>query len=156
MEIISHSEKETLVIGKSIAASLKKGDILCLYGQLGAGKTVLAKGIAQGLGIRADQVISPSFVLLREHLNSHIPLFHFDLYRLKDVKSILDLGYEEYFFNAGITLVEWPERLGKLLPENFLKVQLSIGPKYKRTLKFNAFGQRPKELLKEINENIRH
>ena len=154
MEIISGSFKETLRIGRLIAKYLKPQDIICLSGELGSGKTVLTKGIAVGLGIKAFNVTSSSFVLIREHLKGRLPLYHFDLYRLKAAQDISSIGYEEYFYGNGVSVIEWPERLGCLMPKEYLKVKLSYRGGFKRGLKFHAAGPRYKKLLKDINEDI--
>ena len=156
MEIISKSVKDTINIGKAIAKNLKPSDIICLFGELGSGKTVLTKGIAQGLGIERKRVISPSFVLIREHSQGKLPLYHFDLYRLKEARDILALGYEEYLYGEGVTVIEWADRLKYLIPAEFLKIELFIKENSKRQLKFSTFGKRYKELLERIHENIRH
>ena len=156
MEIISQSVKDTINIGKAIAKNLKPSDIICLFGELGSGKTVLTKGIAQGLGIERKRVISPSFVLIREHSQGKLPLYHFDLYRLKEARDILALGYEEYLYGEGVTVIEWADRLKYLIPAEFLKIELFIKENSKRQLKFSTFGKRYKELLERIHEDIRH
>ena len=154
MKRLSKSANQTLSIGKHIARKLCGGEIILLSGSLGAGKTVLAKGIAQGLGISKNEVISPSFVLLRVHKGKHL-LHHFDLYRLKAPQDILNLGYEEYFYSEGITIIEWPERLKFLLPKEFLKIKLCVKGKQQRDIQFIAKGSRYKQLLGKISENIR-
>jgi len=153
MKRTSKSVASTLKIGRAISRHLRPGDIILLSGTLGAGKTVLAKGIAQGLGISKDKVISPTFVLLRIHKGKH-PLHHFDFYRLKTPHDILALGYEEYFYSEGITLIEWPERLKFLLPKEFLKIKLSAKAANSRSLQFVARGAGYKRLLGKIDENI--
>lgn len=153
MEIVSQSVNETLRIGRVIAGNLKAADIICLFGELGSGKTVLVKGIAEGLGIKREKVISPSFVLIRQHLQGKFPLYHFDLYRLKDPLAISGLGYEEYFYDAGVTIIEWADRLGCLLPKEFLKIELSFKSDRQRLFKFTAEGVRYKALLQEIHES---
>jgi len=152
MQIISQSVNETLNTGKIIAKHLKKSDIICLFGQLGSGKTVLTKGIAQGLGVNKNRVISPSFVLIRQYSKAKIPLYHFDLYRLKATKDILELGYEEYFYSEGVSVIEWADRLKYLLPKEYLKIELIIKADKIRLLKFSSFGKRYKELLSKIHE----
>lgn len=137
-----------------MAKSLKRGDILCLFGQLGAGKTVFTKGIAAGLGIKKESIISPSFVLIREYPEAKLPFYHFDLYRLKEQKQILSLGYEEYLYGDGVSVIEWAERLGRLLPSEFLKIELSIKGARERGIKFTSFGSRYRELLEKIGENL--
>jgi tRNA threonylcarbamoyladenosine biosynthesis protein TsaE len=156
MKIISNSTRDTLGIGRAIAKNLKKGDIVCLFGELGAGKTVLTKGIAWGLGIDKDRIISPSFVLIRQYTQAKIPFYHLDLYRLKHPRDILLLGYEEYLYADGITVIEWADRLKYLLPKEYLKIGLFIKSDKQRSLEFNAFGRHYKEALDNIYEDIRH
>ena len=152
--MISNSVKETIGIGKKIAKDLQKGDIICLFGQLGSGKTVLTKGIALGLGIDKDRIISPTFVLIREYSGGRIPLYHLDLYRLGSSSEILFLGYEEYLYDDAVTVIEWPDRLGYLLPGEYLKIGLSIKGDNRRLLEISALGRRYRGLLERINENI--
>jgi tRNA threonylcarbamoyladenosine biosynthesis protein TsaE len=155
MEIISCSAQKTLGIGKFISGKLKKGDIVCLYGDLGSGKTVLTKGISSGLGVDKDTVASPTFVILRQY-KGKLPVYHFDLYRLNSPGDILDLGYEEYFFDEGISVIEWADKLGRLLPREFLRIQLLVAGKNKRKLKISAQGLRYKKLLEDIREDFSH
>lgn len=154
MKIVSKSISKTLKIGRIIAKNLQKGDIICLFGELGSGKTVLTKGIAEGLGIKKNKIISPTFVLIREH-KAGVPFYHFDLYRLKSPKEILVLGYEEYFYDDGITVVEWADRLRYLLPKECLKIELGIKTARQRRLRFIPIGERYKDLVKRIHEDIR-
>jgi tRNA threonylcarbamoyladenosine biosynthesis protein TsaE len=153
MKIISHSVSDTLKIGRAIAKNLEKGDIICLFGQLGSGKTVLTKGIASGLGIRRDAITSPSFILMRQYSKAKLPFYHFDFYRLNTLKNILTLGYEEYFYGNGVTVIEWADRLKYLLPPEFLKIALFIKNNKQRLLEFRAFGRHYKEVLGKIYES---
>jgi len=152
VEIISKSVNDTLKIGKAIAGNLRQGDIICLFGELGTGKTVLAKGIAQGLGIERSKIISPSFILMRLYTQGRLPLCHFDLYRLKSLQDIMALGYEECIYDKGVTVIEWADRLRYLLPSECLKIKLSIKGDKQRLLVFKAPGRRYKELLAKIYE----
>jgi tRNA threonylcarbamoyladenosine biosynthesis protein TsaE len=156
MVIQSHSVKDTLNIGKRIGRHLCQGDIICLCGNLGAGKTVLTKGIAEGLGIDREKVISPSFVLIRQHTQGVLPLYHFDLYRLNQPQDILSLGYEEYLYNEGVAVIEWADKLEHLLPKEFLKVELTFKDESQRMLKFIPVGRRYNELMERVHEDIRH
>ena len=153
MEKLSHSVIQTLKIGKQLGQSLRGGEIILLYGSLGAGKTVLTKGIAQGLGINKNNVISPTFVLLRVHKGRHL-LQHFDLYRAKTTQDIFALGYEEYFYSSAVTVIEWPQRLKFLLPREFIKIKLCTKAQNKRLLKFSAKGKKHRALLNKIYEDI--
>jgi tRNA threonylcarbamoyladenosine biosynthesis protein TsaE len=153
MEIISGSTQETLDIGKLISRKLKKGDIVCLFGNLGSGKTVLTKGISLGQGVDKDKVTSPTFVILRQH-QGKFPIYHFDLYRLNSPEDILDLGYEEYLFDEGISVIEWADKLGKLLPKEFLKIELLVLGEDQRKIKICPKGIRYKKLLEDIREDL--
>lgn len=150
LRLVSKSIKETRVLGRMIARHLRKGDILCLFGEIGAGKTVLTKGIASGLGLKSDVIISPTFVLLREY-NGRLPFYHFDFYRLNEPRDIAGTGYEEYFYNEGVSVVEWPQRLKHLMPDEFLKIELKIMKESTRILFISGRGMRYEELLEEIN-----
>lgn len=154
MEIISKSANATKYIGRLVSKNLRPSDIICLFGELGSGKTVLAKGIAKGLNIEESKVISPTFVLIREHAKGRLPLYHFDLYRLKNPCEINALGYEEYLYGDGVSVIEWADRLRSLLPKDFLKIELLFKQHSQRKIKFSAFGKRYKELLRKINEDI--
>jgi len=154
LKVISHSETETIKLGARLVNSLGRGDVVCLFGTLGAGKTILVKGMAKGLGISKGEVISPSFVIIREYLPAikakvKIPFYHLDLFRLKNPKEILSLGYEEYLYGQGICVIEWAERLDKLLPSEFLKIELEIKGKTKRIIKLISKGQRYQKMLKK-------
>lgn len=151
MQITSKSPGETKRIGRLLARHLQPDDIICLFGELGSGKTVLVKGIAGALNIGGEKVISPTFVLIREH-KGRLSLFHFDLYRLKDPCEISALGYEEYLYADGVSVIEWADRLRELMPKGFLKIEISVLPGTQRKISFSAFGARHKELLRKINE----
>ena len=161
MQLISKSVTQTLYIGKAIGRNLRTGDIVCLFGELGSGKTVLVKGIASGLGINKNKIISPTFVLMRElRTKDNIPFHHFDFYRLKTSGDIFILGYEEYFYNEGITVIEWADRLRYLLPQEYLKITLEAKAAKQRRLEFVPFGKRYEELIRTLKsrkyENLRH
>jgi tRNA threonylcarbamoyladenosine biosynthesis protein TsaE len=156
MKIISKSANDTLNIGKTMAKYLKNGNIVCLFGELGAGKTVLTKGIASGLGIKANNIISPTFLLMREYATPKIALYHFDLYRVKTHRDIFALGYEEYFYGSGLAVIEWADRLDYLLPAEYLRIELFIKSNSHRIIELKGVGRSYKNLMKVIYENIRH
>jgi tRNA threonylcarbamoyladenosine biosynthesis protein TsaE len=149
----SGSVRDTLHAGSVIARHLRESDIVCLFGELGSGKTVLAKGIAEGLGIGRNSVISPTFVLIRQYVGKKT-MFHFDLYRLSAAGDIAGLGYEEYFYDDGISVIEWPERLGALMPREYLRVELDIRGQNKRIISMSGFGIRYTQIVKEIHEDL--
>jgi hydrolase, P-loop family len=113
----------TFEFAKKIGQNLKKGDVLCLDGDLGVGKTVFTKGVAAGLGIK-DDVSSPTFTLIQEYYGGRLPLYHFDVYRIDGLWDMDDLGYEEYFYGEGVCLVEWGSMIKELFPENTIYVRI--------------------------------
>lgn len=125
---------DTLALGRFLGQSALPGDVICLDGDLGAGKTTLTQAIAEGLGVPAkDYVTSPSFAIFHEY-QGRIPLYHMDFYRLTGVADIVDMGLDEYFFLSGLTVLEWAERAGDLVPATRLKINLTIGPDDSRLL----------------------
>lgn len=116
--------EETLRIGKEFGAQLKPDAIVCLFGELGAGKTTFIRGIAEGIGLDPSQVSSPTFVYLNIY-EGKIPLYHFDLYRLNDVDAFLSMGFDEILFSPGIKCIEWSERIASILPKEAIKVTLT-------------------------------
>ncbi len=145
-EYNSRGVEETLAFGQKLAQYFKAGDIICLFGELGSGKTTLAKGIAQGLKVNPTKVNSPTFVLMNEY-HGRLPLFHFDFYRLEEQKEISLIGCEEFFYGPGVSVIEWPERLGELLPKECLHIQLSVKGETLRAFTIKAVGDRYKEYL---------
>jgi tRNA threonylcarbamoyladenosine biosynthesis protein TsaE len=111
-------------LGRKIGAFLLPDDVVALTGQLGAGKTTLIQGIAQGIGVK-DYVTSPTFILINEYAG-RITLFHVDLYRLNDVSEVEDLGIEEYFSRGGACVIEWAEKLGELMPRNAHEIKINV------------------------------
>lgn len=155
MEILSASVNQTIRLGTKIAGHLRGGEIILLSGNLGAGKTVLAKGIARGLGINHDEVVSPTFILLRLYQGKYL-LQHFDFYRIKTPQEIMSLGYQDYLYSGAVSVIEWPQRLKFLLPKEFLQIKLTLkGPRH-RKLKLSACGLKYKKLLEKINEDLSH
>ena len=117
------NEKETRAFGLALAKTLKPGAIVGLVGDLGTGKTTLTRYIAEGLGI-LEPIQSPTFTIIREHRNGRLPLFHFDVYRLEEPDDLFELGYEDYFYGEGVTVVEWADKVGDLMPEDTLWIYL--------------------------------
>jgi tRNA threonylcarbamoyladenosine biosynthesis protein TsaE len=122
--IITKSADETIELGKKIGAFLLPNDVVCLTGTLGAGKTTLIQGIADGAGVK-DYVTSPTFIIINEY-KGRIPFFHVDLYRLDNVEQIEDLGIEEYFERGGVCVIEWAEKLGELKPKKCHEIEIEI------------------------------
>ena len=145
---ITHSEQETMELGIKMGKLLEAGDIVLLYGNLGAGKTVLTRGIALGLDAK-DVVTSPTYTLMHRY-EGRVPVYHFDLYRLKGPDEVLDLGYEEVFYGDGVSIVEWPERLEYLCPEEYVRVEIEIAGEGKREITVDAVGDRYSRFEKEL------
>jgi len=126
-QFITGSLEETLALGERLAQELRPGDCVALIGELGAGKTTLIKGLARGLGIPEEEVISPTFMLIREHRGGRVPLFHVDAYRIAEAEELREVGIEEYLLSGeGITVIEWAERVEELLPPNCIRIELQV------------------------------
>ena len=113
---ISNSPDETEAFGRKLAGNLKPGDVLALTGELGSGKTQFVKGLAAGLGA-TTAATSPTFTLIHEYSGGHFPIYHFDFFRLEDRQSAARLGFDDYFFGDGVSVIEWADRLPDLIPE---------------------------------------
>ena len=118
----THSERETEQIGERLARVLRAGDVVAMSGDLGAGKTVLIRGLARGLGVTA-RVTSPTYTIVNEY-EGRLPLFHFDMYRLAGAEELYDIGWDDYLKRGGVCAVEWSERAEGLLPEYCIRVDI--------------------------------
>ena len=124
--IITHSETETINAGKKFSSGLNPGDIVALYGDLGTGKTRFVKGISIGFGIK-ERVTSPTFVVVNEHLDGRLPLYHFDFYRMRSLAELEEIGFEEYLYGTGVCVIEWADMIEKKLPSSRYDVRFSYG-----------------------------
>jgi len=115
MERETFNQQETFALGLELGRAAKAGDIFCLEGDLGVGKTVFTQGFAAGLGI-AEPVVSPTFTILQEYEEGRLPLYHFDVYRIAEPEEMEELGYEEFFFGTGVCLIEWAGLIRELIP----------------------------------------
>ena len=134
MRTESYSENETFAIGSQLGREASPGQVYCLNGDLGVGKTVFARGFADGLGIR-EPVTSPTFTIIKEYDEGRLPLYHFDVYRIGDPSEMEAIGYEEYFYGNGVSLIEWSELIEELIPEDAviinIRKDMSKGPDYR-------------------------
>lgn len=112
-----YSDEQTRLIGKELGEKAHMGDIYCLKGELGAGKTVFTKGFAEGLGIK-EHITSPTFTIVNEYSDGRLPFYHFDVYRIGSPDEMYDIGCDEYLFGNGVCLIEWAELIEEILPEN--------------------------------------
>lgn len=115
--------EETFALGLQLGQTAQPGQVYCLEGDLGVGKTVFAQGFARGLGIH-DAVNSPTFTILQSYEEGRIPLYHFDVYRIADVEEMEEIGYEDCFYGEGVSLVEWPGLIRELLPEDAIWISI--------------------------------
>ena len=122
----TESPEETQALGEKIGKTLKRGDVIALIGDLGSGKTCLTQGIARGVGIASNEIVSsPSYILINEY-NGTVPIYHIDLYRLENSEEIAELGLSEYVEGDGICIIEWAERMADALPDVCIKINITL------------------------------
>lgn len=122
-QLDSFSEKETYQIAKELAENARPGEVYCLSGDLGVGKTVFTKGFAAGLGI-IEPVSSPTFTIVQIYEEGRMPLYHFDVYRIEDIEEMEEIGYEDCFYGEGVCLIEWAELIKEILPEQRKSIKI--------------------------------
>lgn len=144
------SPDETNRFGACLGKLSQPGDVICLYGDLGAGKTALSKGIALGLEV-TEHVTSPTYTLINEYMG-RLPFYHLDLYRLCAEEEALELGIEEYLYGTGVTVLEWPSRIADLIPEERLEIELVKDPEAEeeRQIILRPQGARYLTLVEEL------
>jgi len=122
MRMESFSSEDTFLLGVKMGEKAKKGEVYCLSGDLGVGKTVFTQGFAKGLGIE-EAVNSPTFTIVQQYMG-RLPFYHFDVYRISDIEEMEEIGYEEYFYGDGVCLVEWAELIEELLPPDRIWIRI--------------------------------
>lgn len=152
IDLVSHSSLHTERLGERLAAHAGPGAVIALWGELGAGKTVLARGIAIGLGIDEDTVTSPTFIILHEHFGGRLPLYHLDLYRLEQ-SQLGSTGWEDALDAGGVTVIEWPDRAGDELPADRVDVRLSHVAETKRKVTIEPTGPRSRKLVDALRDD---
>jgi len=152
IDLVSHSSLHTERLGERLAAHAEPGTVVALWGELGACKTVLARGIAIGLGIDEESVTSPTFIILREHLGGRLPMYHLDLYRL-EASQLGSTGWEEAIDAGGVTVIEWPDRAGDLLPPDRVDVRLEHVAETKRTVTIEPTGPRSRRIVDALRDD---
>jgi len=148
----SNSTRQTKTWGRRLAAMLEGGELLGLIGDLGVGKTCFIKGLARGLSLREEDILSPTFTMIQEH-RGRLPLYHIDLYRLESV-GLDDMGLREYLFSDAIAAVEWLERLREADDLSWLSVKISYAGANRRTIEFSARGSRYVSLLERLQRRF--
>lgn len=149
---LSHSPDNTYLLGEFIGKLAEPGDLFCLNGDLGTGKTVFARGMAAGLGVQS-RVVSPTFTLINEH-QGRLPFYHMDVYRLGSSEEMYDLGYEEYFYGSGVTLIEWAEIVEDILPDERLDIKITRTGDNDREMVFMPFGEKYVCLVEELRKIV--
>lgn len=154
LDVISHSPSQTQLIGARLSEFLRPGDVVCLQGELGTGKTCLTQGI--GIGLKVDGVInSPTFVFINEHgpeQGSGPYLYHADLYRIESYMGALAIGLEDYMYGDGITVIEWAEHALEIVPEERLWITLAYLDDTKRRLLFEGTGEHYLDVIRSLRE----
>ena len=117
----THGPQETFEIGKQLGLEAKPGEVYCLDGDLGVGKTVFTQGFASGLGI-TEPVNSPTFTIVQQYEEGRLPLYHFDVYRIGDVEEMDEIGYEDCFYGDGVSLIEWADLIREILPDHYTQI----------------------------------
>lgn len=144
---------DTEKLGRFLGETANPGEIICLDGDLGAGKTTLSQAIARGLAVPENcYVTSPSFAILHEYAG-RIPMYHMDFYRLQDANDVFDLGFEEYFYLSGLTVIEWSTRASEILPEDRISLEISQDDDEVRTVTIHAtniFQERLLQILADF------
>ena len=140
MEFNTKSPKDTIDVGKKIGKLLKEGDVVALIGDLGAGKTVISKGLCSGLGVEEDYITSPTYTIINQY-DGKIPVYHIDLYRLKNSSELYNLGWDEYIYGHGTCIIEWADKAGEMLPEEYLTINIEVTGKNNRKITLQAKGE---------------
>lgn len=144
------NEQDTDRLGAALAEHLPAGTVVGLIGTLGAGKTRLVQAVAAALGAPRDSITSPTFVLVNEYHQGRLPVYHFDLYRLKDEDEFLELGPDEYFEDDGLTFVEWADRFAHLLPEDRVDITLEVTGDTERRVVLSSGSDRLRAIIMHI------
>ena len=149
----TYSPEETRAFAARLGVLLEAGDIICLVGDLGAGKTTFTQGLALGLGLPPEEPVnSPTFTLVSEHPGGRVPLYHFDVYRLLDSSGLYDLAFDEYLDGDGVVVIEWADKIPDALPNARLDIALTTDDKDPdtRQIVMTAWGERAEKLLREL------
>lgn len=153
LKLQAYSLEETARIGQSLGVLLFSGAVVALIGPLGAGKTWFTRNVAISLGLATpEQVTSPTFVLIQEYA-ARLPIYHFDVYRLKQLSEFEDLGALEYLAGDGVCLLEWADRVAPLLPAEYLRVEFELTGPGSRVIHLTAIGERYSELIDKLRDN---
>lgn len=152
MEIYLQDSAATEALGKLLGRHAADGDVFCLTGDLGAGKTLLSRGVAEALGVSSEDVTSPTFAIMNVYQGTELEVRHFDLYRLNRPEELEDIGFDEYAGGDGVTLIEWAELFSEQLPEEYLQITLRLDRAGRRAV-LEPKGARYEKLLGEVEKD---
>ena len=151
---VTTSVEETIRLGQRLGDLLSEGDVVALVGELGSGKTCFTKGLALGLGLSPDTIVtSPSFTLVNEYKGRYT-FYHMDFYRLENLPEVLSAGLEEYLHDRGVVVLEWADRWPEILPEKRVMVQFSIMDEQRREITFSAHHPRALEIIEAFGQGM--
>jgi len=153
VKYLTTSVEKTVWLGQQLGIQLISGDIIALIGDLGGGKTWFTKGVAMGLEIDPNNIVSPTFTIVNEYRGKQ-QIFHIDLYRLKNKTEILDLDLEDYFSREGLIVIEWADRWPGELPEKKIQVGLKIIDEHTREIEFSGDHHRPQEIIVALKKKV--
>jgi len=149
LDIISHSAAQTQRLGARLGELARAGDVFCLQGELGSGKTCFTQGLGRGLGV-PDAIHSPTFILANEHRGGRLPLYHLDVYRMRGANEAPGIGIEDYLYGDGVCVIEWAEKIDAALPRERLWIEFRHLGETKRGLLLQASGATYEKLLAEF------
>jgi len=147
----TNSPEETICLGRKIGELLEAGGVVALIGNLGAGKTVIANGLCTGLGVKENYITSPTYTIINQYDDGRIPVYHIDLYRLKNSSELYNLGWDEYIYGHGACVIEWADKAAEMLPEEYLMVNIKVTGTNKRQINLQAESSSYKSLLERLN-----
>ena len=148
MKINLNNLKDTESLGKIIAKSMEKGTLICLDGDLGVGKTALTQFIAKEFGVK-EYIVSPTFTIIKEY-NGKLPFYHMDVYRIGSEEDMYDLGWDEYIYSEGVTVIEWSDLIEGILPEERINIEIKRIDDDKREINIKGKGTVYEKLIKEL------
>lgn len=148
MKITVNNLKDTEMVGKIIGRNLTNGTVLCLDGDLGAGKTTLTQFIAKEFGIN-EYLTSPTFTIIKEY-EGKLPFYHMDVYRIESEEDMYDLGYDEYIYSEGVTIIEWSHKIKNILPKNRINIEIQRVGDNQRILHITGSGITYDNIIKEL------
>lgn len=152
LDIVLRGLEDTNEFGIMLGRAMKKGDILCLNGDLGAGKTTMTKSIGKGLGVE-EYITSPTFALINQY-SGRIPVYHFDVYRLENADELIDLGFDEYFYGNGVCIIEWADKIEKMIPQERIVIDIEKGSAQdERIVRVSGHGNRYEQIVKELKRD---